>query len=213
MRAAPGKAARYTTRRARARCCTRRRRACPRRRRCRTAATPPPPAAHPARPGRRERGPAPRPAAVKPASQGGLLTVWSWVYLPFPIEGRLARGEVLVGAGGVLAGPLVELLAGAAAGAVHVQAQSAARVLELPRPVGLLDRQPVAVRGVVGDLLDDVRGASGVGAAGYRDVVAGVLGPQLAVAARGGHQLVVTSRETTTTRSLDAGLADDLLCA
>jgi threonine dehydrogenase-like Zn-dependent dehydrogenase len=47
-------------------------------------------------------------------------------------------GEVLVGAWGVLAWPLVELLAGVAAGAVYVQAQAAVGVLELPGAVGLL---------------------------------------------------------------------------
>src|ERR1700722_17903174 len=48
------------------------------------------------------------------------------------------RGEVLVGAGGVLAWPLVELLAGVADGVVDVQAQAAVGVLELPGAVGLL---------------------------------------------------------------------------
>src|ERR1017187_2474023 len=108
---------------------------------------------------------------------------------PYPRAwpGWSARGEVLVGAGGVLAGPLVELLAGAAAGAVHVQAQSAARSLEPPGPMRMLDRQPLAARGAVRDLLDDVPGASGVGAAGYR--AAGFLRPQLAIAAAGGNEL------------------------
>src|SRR5579859_3685883 len=99
------------------------------------------------------------------------------------------RSEVLVGARGVLARPLVELLAGVAARAVDVQAQAAGGVLELPRAVGLLHRQPLAARGPVGRFLGDVGRAGGGGAAGDRGVVAGVLRLQRAVAARGRPEL------------------------
>src|ERR1039457_774004 len=92
-------------------------------------------------------------------------------------------GEVLVGAWGVLARPLVELLAGVAAGAVHVQAQPAAGVLEFPGAVGLLRRFPQAAGRAADGLLDDVGGALGGGVAGHGHVVAGVLGLKLAVAA------------------------------
>src|ERR1035441_8199552 len=77
-----------------------------------------------------------------------------------------AWGEVLVGAGGVLAWPLVELLAGAAAGAVYVQAQAAILVLELPGAVGLLLWFPHAAGRAADGLLDDVGGALRGGVAG-----------------------------------------------
>src|SRR5579863_3546826 len=83
--------------------------------------------------------------------------------------------EVLVGAGGVLARPLVQLLAEVAAGAEHVQAQAAGGVLELPRPVGLRHRQPLAAGRGTGRLLGDVRRPGRGHAAGDGHVVAGVL--------------------------------------
>src|ERR1039457_3106373 len=92
-------------------------------------------------------------------------------------------GEVLVGAWGVLARPLVELLAGVAAGAVHVQAQPAAGVLEFPGAVGLLRRFPQAAGRAADGFLDHVRGALRGGVAGHGHVVAGVLRLQLAVPA------------------------------
>src|ERR1017187_8396904 len=98
-------------------------------------------------------------------------------------------GEVLVGAGGVLAWPLVELLAGVAAGAVHVQAQAAVLVLELPGAVGLLRRFPHAAGRAADGLLDDVRGALRGGVPGRGHVVAGVLRLQLPVAAGDRHEL------------------------
>src|ERR1039457_2263644 len=103
--------------------------------------------------------------------------------------GQSVGGEVLVVAGSVLAGPLVELLAGAAAGAVDVQAQAAARILELPGTVGLLHREPLAAGRPVHRLLHDVRRPGSGGIARYREVIAGVLRLQLAVATRGGHEL------------------------
>src|SRR5438034_5609751 len=102
---------------------------------------------------------------------------------------RSVRGEVLVGAGGVLACPLVELLAGVAVGAEDVQAQAAGGVLELPGAVGLPYREPLGAGGGAGGLLGDVGGAGGGGVAGDGDVVAGVLGLQLAVAAGAGDEL------------------------
>src|SRR5581483_8011189 len=104
-------------------------------------------------------------------------------------SGGISGLEVLVGAGGVLAGPLVQLLALVAAGAVDVQAQSAVLVLELPGAVGLLLRQPQAGGGAADRLLHDVGYALGGRAAGHRDVLTGVLYLQLAVAAGGGHEL------------------------
>src|ERR1017187_5462678 len=103
--------------------------------------------------------------------------------------GQSVGGEVLVVAGRVLAGPLVELLAGAAAGAVDAQAQAAAGIPELPVTVGLLHREPLAAGRPVHRLLHDVRRPGGGGIARYGEVVAGVLRLQLAVAARGGHEL------------------------
>jgi len=97
--------------------------------------------------------------------------------------------EVLVGAGGVLAGPLVQLLALVAAGAVDVQTQSAVLVLELPRAVGLLLRQPLAGRVAVDRLLHDVGHTLRGRAAGHRDILAGVLDLQLAVSTGGGYEL------------------------
>src|SRR5581483_8162641 len=100
-----------------------------------------------------------------------------------------ARGEVLVGAGGVLARPLVELLAQVAAGAEHVQAQAAALVLELPGTVGLLCGQPQAAGRSARGRLDDVRNPGGCRAAGHGHVVAGVLGLEFAVTAGDRHEL------------------------
>src|SRR5579884_2589657 len=120
----------------------------------------------------------------------GWISLIHFPGLRFPgVPGTSAEVEVLVGAGGVLAGPLVQLLALVAAGAVDVQAQSAVLVLELPGAVGLLLRQPQAGRGAADRLLHDVRAALGRGAVGHRDVLAGVLGLDLAVPAGGGHEL------------------------
>src|SRR5690242_10586734 len=102
---------------------------------------------------------------------------------------RSAEQEVLVGAWRVLARPLVQLLAEAAAGAVHVETQAAVLVAELVRAVGLLQWLPEAGgRGVRG-LLDDVRGALGGGAARDRQVLTGVPRLELAVAAGSRHEL------------------------
>src|SRR5581483_3449599 len=100
-----------------------------------------------------------------------------------------AGGEVLVGAGGVLARPLVELLAGVAARAEHIQAQATARVLEFIGAVRLLNRKPQAVGAAVRDLLDDVGSACSGRAARHRHVVARVLSLELPVAAGGGNEL------------------------
>src|ERR1035438_2235773 len=83
-------------------------------------------------------------------------------------------GEVLVGAGGVLARPLVELLAGVAAGAVHVQAQAAVLILEFPGAVGLLHRFPDAAGRAADGLLDHVRAALRGGGADPRHLGARV---------------------------------------
>src|SRR6185437_13464174 len=73
------------------------------------------------------------------------------------LTGSSPRGEVLVGTGGVLALPLIELLPQRGIGAIHVQAQATVLVLERIGTVGLLDRKPEAVWRTVGHLLDDVR--------------------------------------------------------
>src|SRR5450755_2240339 len=117
----------------------------------------------------------------------GRLGRWAWASAgagPGPGEvmrpsegcgGQSVGGEVLVVASSVLAGPLVELLAGAAAGAIDVQAQAAAGILELPGTVGLLHRQPLAAGRPVHRLLHDVRRPGCGGIARYGEVVAGVL--------------------------------------
>src|ERR1017187_10180945 len=92
-------------------------------------------------------------------------------------------GEVLVGAWGVIARPLVELLAGVAAGAVHVQAQPAAGGLEFPGAAGVLEFQggvvllrrfPHAAGRAADGFLDHVRGALRGGVADHGHVVPGV---------------------------------------
>src|ERR1039457_7146354 len=122
-------------------------------------------------------------AIAAPASSNALLACRSRDRTVICGPAFLAGGEVLVGAGGVLAWPLVQLLAQVGAGAVDVQAQAAAGVLELPGAVGLLHRLPQAAGRATGGLLDDVRGALRRGVPGHGHVVAGVLRLQLAVAA------------------------------
>src|ERR1039458_351031 len=148
----------------------------------------------------------PRPGAGRGGGAGGGLSRAGWGDGPGPAlglaqapggvmrpsegcGGQSVGGEVLVVAGRVLAGPLVELLAGAAAGAVDVQAQAAAGIPELPGTVGLLHREPLAAGRPVHRLLHDVRRPGSGGIARYGEVIAGVLRLQLAVATRGGHEL------------------------
>src|ERR1022692_2197999 len=168
---------------------------------------------HWSRPGRAGRARGRTGACTRPAWAMGLGQRWGWPRpragwgggrgpaggrAPAPggvmrpsegCGGQSVGGEVLVVAGSVLAGPLVELLAGATAGAIDVQAQAAAGILELPGTVGLLHRQPLAAGRPVHRLLHDVRRPGGGGIARYGEVIAGVLRLQLAVAARGGHEL------------------------
>src|SRR5689334_24770808 len=85
--------------------------------------------------------PARKPMTRMRTASRGMRCRDAWV-MPTPCGAyggcRSAGREVLVGAGGVLARPLVQLLAQGGARVVDVQAQAAARVMELPGPVGLL---------------------------------------------------------------------------
>src|SRR5215469_15099562 len=95
----------------------------------------------------------------------------------------LPQREILVGAGCVLARPLVQLLTGSATGAEDIQAQTAVLIAELVRAIRLRHRLPQGVRCRVRTLLHDVRTALRGRVVGHRDVLTRVLRLQFAVAA------------------------------